>query len=62
MTVSVVSWTTLNDAIYAFQDIEDDLKADVKSMAIRHKHHAKLLFKRLADRPYGLGCWDVVDN
>ena len=48
MTVSVVSWTALNDTIYAFQDIEDDVKAKVKSMAIRHKYHAKLLFTRLA--------------
>ena len=48
MTVSVVSWTALYDTIYAFQDIKDDLKADVKSMAIRHKNHAKLLFERLA--------------
>lgn len=48
MTVSVVSWTAVNDTIYAFQDIEDDLKAEVKSMAIRHKNHAKLLFKRFA--------------
>ena len=48
MTISVISWTALNDTIYAFQDLIDDLKAGVKSMAVRHNNHAKLLFGGLA--------------
>ncbi len=48
MIISVISWTALNDTIYAFQDLNDDLKAGVKSMAVRHNNHAKLLFGGLA--------------
>ena len=48
MVISIVSWTALNDTIYAFQDLDDDLKTGVKSMAVRHEKHAKLLFGGLA--------------
>ena len=46
--MSVIIWSALNDTIYAFQDLRDDLKVNVKSMAVRHKDHAKLLFEGLA--------------
>lgn len=48
MIVSVISWTALNDTIYAHQDLNDDLKAGVKSMAVRHRNHVKRLFEGLA--------------
>ena len=48
MVISVISWTSLNDTIYAFQDLKDDLKACIKSMAVRHSKHAKTLLGKLA--------------
>lgn len=38
---SNVAWTVTYDTIYAFQDIEDDTKAGVKSIAVRHRKIAK---------------------
>ena len=38
---SYVMWTLVYDTVYAFQDIEDDKVAGVKSMAIAHEHHMK---------------------
>ncbi|CAG8948677.1 hypothetical protein HYFRA_00001797 [Hymenoscyphus fraxineus] len=37
-----VIWTVIFETVYAFQDIEDDTKAGIKSMAIRYRHHSKL--------------------
>ena len=48
MSISVIAWTALDDTIYAFQDVNDDLKVGVKSMAVRHRNHAKVLFAGLA--------------
>lgn len=48
MITSNITWTALYDTIYAFQDLNDDLKAGVGSMAVRHNKHAKLLFEGLA--------------
>lgn len=48
MMIYVITWTALNDTIYAFQDLNDDLKLGVKSMAVQHKNHAKVLFGGLA--------------
>ena len=38
----------LNDTIYGFQDLEDDLKGGIKSLSVRSKDHPKLLFGVLA--------------
>ncbi len=38
-----ILWTLAYDTIYAFQDIEDDLKVGVKSTAILFKNNPKLL-------------------
>jgi 4-hydroxybenzoate polyprenyltransferase len=35
-------WTVLFETVYAFQDLEDDTKAEINSMAVRYRHHAKL--------------------
>ena len=48
MMVYVITWTALNDTIYAFQDLTDDLRVGVKSMAVQHNNHAKMLFGGLA--------------
>lgn len=46
--ISVMAWTMLNDTIYGFQDLEDDLKSGVKSLAVRTQDHPKILFGFLA--------------
>ena len=38
-----VLWTISYDTIYAHQDVRDDVKAGVKSMAVRFAHSTKLL-------------------
>ncbi|CAD6588930.1 MAG: Para-hydroxybenzoate--polyprenyltransferase, mitochondrial precursor (PHB:polyprenyltransferase) [Alectoria sarmentosa] len=43
-----VLWTMIYDTIYAHQDIEDDVKAGVKSMAVRFADSIKLLVSFLA--------------
>lgn len=39
-----ICWTLIYDSIYAFQDIEDDLKIGVKSSAIKFSRHPKIIF------------------
>ena len=43
-----VLWTIIYDTIYAHQDIKDDVKAGVKSMAVRFADSTKLLVTVLA--------------
>ena len=43
-----VLWTVIYDTIYAHQRTKDDVKAGVKSMAIRFANHTKLLASILA--------------
>ena len=43
-----VFWTIIYDTIYAHQDIRDDVKAGVKSMAVRFADSTKLLAATLA--------------
>lgn len=38
---SNVAWTILYDTIYAHQDRSDDVKAGIKSIAVRHEHNSK---------------------
>lgn len=45
--VALVIWTLIYDTIYAFQDIEDDLKVGVKSSAIAFKKHPKIILNSL---------------
>lgn len=43
--LSAIFWTVIYDTIYAFQDIEDDLRIGVKSTAIKFRHNPqKILF------------------
>ena len=46
--ISAIAWTAINDTIYAFQDVRDDQKAGVKSLAVRYESHAKILFGGIA--------------
>lgn len=39
-----LAWVVNFETIYAFQDIRDDTKAGVMSMAVRYKDSAKLIF------------------
>ncbi len=48
MVISTIAWTVLNDTIYAFQDVEDDLKVGIMSVAVRYKDNPKYLFGGLA--------------
>ncbi|ESO09218.1 hypothetical protein HELRODRAFT_73737 [Helobdella robusta] len=41
MYITSIAWTLLYDTIYAFQDIEDDLKVGVKSTAIKFGESTK---------------------
>ena len=43
-----ILWTMIYDTIYAHQDIKDDVKAGVKSMAVRFANSTKLLASNLA--------------
>jgi 4-hydroxybenzoate polyprenyltransferase len=36
-------WTVMHDFIYAFQDVEDDIKAGILSMAVVFQHHIATL-------------------
>ena len=46
--MSNIAWTVIYDTIYAFQDVEDDAKADIKSIAVRHRANTKTLLSSLA--------------
>lgn len=47
--LACVAWTVVYDTIYAHQDLKDDIKAGVKSMAVRFQHSAKtVLFSTAA--------------
>lgn len=56
-----VLWTIIYDTIYAFQDVSDDAKAGVKSMALRFRHTTKILASVLAGAQVSLlalcGIW-----
>jgi len=45
---ATIIWTIIYDTIYAFQDIEDDMKIGVKSTAIKFGNNSKLILKLLA--------------
>jgi len=45
---SAIIWTVIYDTIYAFQDIDDDLKIGVKSTAIKFSHHPKKILLLLS--------------
>ncbi|KAI5808943.1 UbiA prenyltransferase family-domain-containing protein [Peziza echinospora] len=45
---SNVAWTVLYDTIYAHQDLSDDVKAGVMSIAVKHEHDTKKIMSGLA--------------
>ncbi|KAH0194121.1 4-hydroxybenzoate polyprenyl transferase, partial [Aureobasidium melanogenum] len=45
---SNIAWTILYDMIYAHQDIKDDAKAGIKSIALRHEKNTKAVLSGLA--------------
>lgn len=49
-----IIWTLIYDTIYAFQDIEDDLKIGVKSSAIRFARAPKQIFLALTGVMFAL--------
>ncbi|KAF2834037.1 UbiA-domain-containing protein [Ophiobolus disseminans] len=52
--LSNVCWTMIYDTIYAHQDLQDDLKAGVMSMAVRFKDNTKQMCSVLAVTQIGL--------
>jgi 4-hydroxybenzoate polyprenyltransferase len=51
---SNVAWTVLYDMIYAHMDIKDDVKAGIKSIALKHEHETKAVLTGLAAVQLGL--------
>jgi 4-hydroxybenzoate polyprenyltransferase len=51
---SCISWTVLYDMIYAHMDIKDDVKAGIKSIALKHEHNTKIVLSGLAVAQVGL--------
>jgi len=45
---AAIIWTVIYDSIYAFQDIEDDLKVGVKSTAIKFQQNPKIILSLLS--------------
>jgi 4-hydroxybenzoate polyprenyltransferase len=54
LCVANIMWTMIYDTVYAHQDIQDDVKAGVKSMAVRFKDSTKQLATILAVCQIGL--------
>ena len=46
--VAYVAWTVIYDTIYAFQDVRDDVKSGIRSMAVRWRKGAKTLLAIVA--------------
>lgn len=46
--IAQACWTVIYDTVYAQQDVEDDAKAGVRSIAIRFRGHAKTLLWSLS--------------
>lgn len=51
---SNVAWTVLYDMIYAHMDIKDDVKAGIKSIALKHDKETKAVLSSLAIVQVGL--------
>jgi 4-hydroxybenzoate polyprenyltransferase len=51
---SNVAWTVLYDMIYAHMDIKDDVKAGIKSIALKHEKETKAVLTGLAAVQLGL--------
>jgi 4-hydroxybenzoate polyprenyltransferase len=51
---SNVAWTVLYDMIYAHMDIKDDVKAGIKSIALKHEKETKAVLTGLAVVQLGL--------
>jgi 4-hydroxybenzoate polyprenyltransferase len=51
---SNVAWTVLYDMIYAHMDIKDDVKAGIKSIALKHEKETKAVLSGLAVVQIGL--------
>jgi 4-hydroxybenzoate polyprenyltransferase len=51
---SNVAWTVLYDMIYAHMDIKDDVKAGIKSIALKHDKETKVILSSLAVVQLGL--------
>lgn len=51
---SNVAWTVLYDMIYAHMDIQDDAKAGIKSIALKHEKETKYVLSGLAVVQLGL--------
>lgn len=48
LSLAHVCWIVIYDTVYGFQDLQDDLKAGVKSMAVRFRKSPKAFFFSVA--------------
>ncbi|PYI13446.1 UbiA prenyltransferase [Aspergillus violaceofuscus CBS 115571] len=48
LALAEILWTMIYDTVYAHQDLQDDVRAGVKSMAVRFRHSTKPLCAALA--------------
>lgn len=46
--IACIIWTVIYDTIYAFQDLEDDLKIGLKSTAVKFHNNANKILSRLS--------------
>lgn len=51
---SCVAWTVVYDMIYAYQDIRDDVRAGIKSIALAQEHNAKVFLSAVSALQVGL--------
>ena len=51
---SCISWTLVYDMVYAYQDVKDDRKVGIKSIALRHENEAKAVLTGLSAVQIGL--------
>ena len=49
-----VVWSVIHDTVYAHQDVRDDAKAGIGSMAVRWRQHTRMLLSVLAVLQVGL--------
>lgn len=56
--VACVLWTVIYETIYQFQDVKDDARAGIGSMAVRHNHTTKWMLAGTA--AIQVGCLEVA--
>lgn len=58
--LSYVVWSVLHDTVYAQQDIKDDLKTNLMSVAVHYKHQLRMLLAGLSIVQVVLHVWTGI--